>query len=161
MYGKLSPQQIEQVLRSHVLGRIGCTDGDRIYVVPVNYVYQDNRLLCHSQAGMKIDMMRKHPQVCFEVDEMKSFTQWQSVIVQGHYEEVIGEKEKQDAAFNFITHLMLHKQTEAASSAANLPVNIHPRAGKARTIYYHIVIEEITGRFEDSESEGLRYNNPV
>jgi nitroimidazol reductase NimA-like FMN-containing flavoprotein (pyridoxamine 5'-phosphate oxidase superfamily) len=72
MIGLLNKEQIEEVLGSNVLGRIGCGDGKKIYVVPVNYVYDNNHIIAHSTEGMKISIMRHHPQVCFQVDEMKS-----------------------------------------------------------------------------------------
>lgn len=53
------------------------------YVVPVNYVYDGKFIIAHSVAGMKIQMMRKNRDVCFEVDEMKSITNWKSVIAWG------------------------------------------------------------------------------
>ena len=74
MIGNLTNEQIEEVLKENVLGGIGCNDGKKIYVVPINYIYDGKFIIAHSVAGMKIQMMRKNPDVCFEVDEMKSFT---------------------------------------------------------------------------------------
>ena len=70
------------------MGRIGCNDGERNYVVPVNYAYDGKFIIAHSIMGMKIAIMRKNPNVCFEVDEMKSYTKWKSVIVWGVYQEL-------------------------------------------------------------------------
>ena len=50
--------------------------------------------MAHSLKGMKIEMMRKKPKVCFEVDEMKNFTNWRSVIVWGEYQEFTEERER-------------------------------------------------------------------
>ena len=80
MIGKLTDEQIEEVLNENVLGRIGCSDGKKIYVVPVNYAYDGKSVIAHSSLGMKIEMMRKNPKVCFEVDAMKTFTNWKSVM---------------------------------------------------------------------------------
>ena len=88
MIGNLTDEQIEEVLRENVLGRIGCSDGERIYVVPINYAYDGKSIIAHSSLGMKIEMMRKTPKVCFEVDDMKSFTNWKSVIAWGEYHEL-------------------------------------------------------------------------
>ena len=62
------------------MGRIGCKDGKKTYVVPVNYAFDGKFIIAHSVMGMKIEMMQKNPQECFEVDEMKSFTKWKNVI---------------------------------------------------------------------------------
>jgi uncharacterized protein len=161
MTGKLLPHEMEMLLRRNVLGRIGCTDGDRIYVVPVNYILEDETILCNSQPGMKIHLMRENPKVCFEVDEMKSFTQWQSIIVHGRYEEITGRKEKHDAALTFITHMMRQEVAKIAPATRPMVVPVHPRSFKARTIFYRIVIAEMTGRFEDSERNGHVYDPGV
>ena len=97
MIGKLTDDQIEEVLKENVLGRIGCNDGKKTYVVPVNYVYDGKFIIAHSVYGMKIEMMRKNKQVCFEVDEMKSFTNWKSVIVWGEYQELAEERDRYSA----------------------------------------------------------------
>lgn len=39
MLGELNSDQIERILGSEVVGRIGCHDAGRPYVVPVTYVY--------------------------------------------------------------------------------------------------------------------------
>jgi hypothetical protein len=39
MTGELDEEQIDQLLRSEVVGRIACHDSGLIYVVPVTYVY--------------------------------------------------------------------------------------------------------------------------
>ena len=61
MIGKLADKQIEEVLRSNILGRIGCSEGNKVYVVPVNYVYDGRFIIAHSMVGMKIKMMQKNP----------------------------------------------------------------------------------------------------
>ncbi len=80
MIGKLTDEQIEEVLKENVLGRIGCNDGKITHVVPVNYVYDGKFIIAHSVAGIKIQMKRKNPDVFFEVDKIKSFTNWKNVI---------------------------------------------------------------------------------
>ncbi len=58
MLGELNQEQIEQVLRSEVIGRLGCHASGRTYVVPVTYAYDGERIICHSGLGRKIEMMR-------------------------------------------------------------------------------------------------------
>lgn len=80
MLGKLNDEQIEETLRTNLLGRIGCHANDLTYVVPVHYVYQEPYIYAHSATGLKISLMRKNPAVCFEIDEIRDFFNWQSVI---------------------------------------------------------------------------------
>jgi uncharacterized protein len=150
MIGKLKDEKIEEVLKEHVLGRIGCNDGKKTYVVPVNYVYDGRFIIAHSVAGMKIEMMRKNPQVCFEVDEMKSFTNWKSVIVWGEYQELKDEHSRYYAMKLFVDRMMHMKISETAIPPELSGERVHPRSpGNIRPVVYRIVIEEKTGRFEN------------
>jgi nitroimidazol reductase NimA-like FMN-containing flavoprotein (pyridoxamine 5'-phosphate oxidase superfamily) len=150
MIGKLNKDQIEEVLKSNVLGRIGCNDGKKTYVVPVNYVYDGKFIICHSLAGMKIRMMRKNPDICFEVDEMKSFTKWKSVIVWGQYQELKNELERYYAMKVFVDRMMHLKISETAIPPEITEKRVHPRSpGNIRPVIYRIVITEKTGRFEN------------
>ncbi len=45
----------------------------------------------HTMEGMKINMMRKNPRVCFEVDVMQNMANWKSVIAWGEFEELSSE----------------------------------------------------------------------
>src|SRR5476649_2864917 len=80
MLGKLNDEQVEELLKTNLLGRIGCHADDITYIVPVHYVYEDPYIYVHSADGLKISLMRKNPSVCFEIDEIRDFFNWQSVI---------------------------------------------------------------------------------
>ena len=61
--------QIEAILNAALICRLGLCRDNVPYVVPVNYAYDNGHLYFHSsQAGMKMDMLRANPRVCFEVD---------------------------------------------------------------------------------------------
>ncbi len=150
MIGKLTDDQIEEVLKENVLGRIGCNDGKKTYVVPVNYVYDGKFIIAHSVYGMKIEMMRKNKQVCFEVDEMKSFTNWKSVIVWGEYQELAEERDRYSAMKLFVDRMIHMKISETATPPEVSAERVHPRSpGNIKPIVYRIVIEEKTGRYEN------------
>lgn len=149
MIGRLSQQQIEEVLESNFLGRIGCGSDDRIYVVPINYVYDKKGIIAHSVHGMKIDMMRKNPKVCFEVDEMKDFTNWRSVVAWGEYQELTDERERYTAMKLFIDRMMRLKISETAIPPETSGNRVHPRSpGNIKPVIYRIVLLEKTGRYE-------------
>ncbi len=150
MIGKLNKEQIEEVLKENVLGRIGCSDGKKIYVVPVNYVYDGKFIIGHSLTGMKIRMMRKNPDICFEVDAMKSFTNWKSVIVWGRYQELTDERDRYNAMKLFVDRMMHMKISETAIPPEISEKRVHPRSpGNIKPIIYRVVITEKTGRFEN------------
>jgi len=48
---------------------------DVIFIVPVNYVDDSEKIYCHSE-GMKIDLMQENPEIRFEVGDIKDLTNW-------------------------------------------------------------------------------------
>lgn len=150
MIGNLNQEKMQDLLNRNVLGRIGCTDGTHCYVVPVNYVYDGKYIICHSLPGMKIDMMRKNPNVCVEVDEMTSFTNWKSVIARGVYQELTDERERYAAMKLFVDRMLRLKISETAVPPEISGQRIHPRSpGNIKPVIFRIVIHEMTGRYEN------------
>lgn len=72
MLGKLESKQIEKVLNNNIVGRIGCHADGTTYVVPISYAYDGTYIYGRTMEGMKVNIMRKNPNVCFEVDDMKN-----------------------------------------------------------------------------------------
>ncbi len=94
MLGALDQTQIDNLLKEQVTGRIACHADGITYIVPINYVYNAPYIYCHSSNGKKIEMMRKNPEVCFEVDDIQSIFRWKSVVAWGQFEEVTDLDEK-------------------------------------------------------------------
>lgn len=64
-----NPLDIETILRNAPVCRIAMSAEDRPYVIPVNFAATTTHLYFHSaKDGRKIDILRKNPSVCFEVD---------------------------------------------------------------------------------------------
>jgi uncharacterized protein len=149
MIGHLTDSEIEQLLQSETVGRIGCWADGRVYVVPVTYAFAHGDVYGHSGVGMKVRMMRANPRVCFEVDRVVSQSNWQSVIAWGTYEEVQG-----DDALGGVERL-LARLGPLFLGAASLPAEkvSAPLVTLAHAILRHGVIYRIrlterTGRFE-------------
>lgn len=154
MIGHLTAEQIAETLNTNTLGRIGCHSGGKSYVVPVSYVFDGKHIIGHSMQGMKVDMMRDNPEVCFEVDEIKNFTNWKSVILWGRYQELENERERYAAMKLFVDRMMRMKISETALPPENIEERVHPRSpGFIRPVIYRIVITEMTGRFEQDEHD--------
>lgn len=63
------PARMEDVLNRATVCRLAMTDGETPYIVPLCFGYAENRLYFHcATEGRKIDILRRHPRVCFEVD---------------------------------------------------------------------------------------------
>ena len=150
MLGKLSLEEINQVLSHNFTGRIGCTDGQRVYIVPVSYAYNETYLIAHSREGLKIDMMRAHPAVCFQVDEIHDPTHWRSIICWGEYEEITQQKERY-YAMKFLVSRLAHLHVSETAGMQDMHDELHNPESSAqliRPIVYRIRISERTGRFE-------------
>ena len=152
MVGKLNVDQLDHVLANNVTGRIGCTDGQKVYIVPVSYAFNNAYLVIHSKEGMKIDMMRQHPHVCFQIDEITNLTNWRSVILWGDYEEITDPKER-FYAMKFLVSRLAHLQVSETAGVSQMHDEIagEQKPGNIiRPIVYRIRISEKTGRFESS-----------
>ena len=151
MIGTLSIQSAKQVLQSNIVGRIGCHDGTRTYVVPVQYVFDGKCVYAHSVEGMKIHIMRKHPDVCFEVDDIKNLNNWKSVIAWGRYDELTSEHQRYEVIKLFVDHNIHLKISETAITPESFIEKYYPfHPANIRPVIYRIIIEEITGRFENT-----------
>ncbi|MEI8254864.1 MAG: pyridoxamine 5'-phosphate oxidase family protein [Deltaproteobacteria bacterium] len=148
MLGELNIEQIERVLHSEVIGRIGCHAGGRTYVVPVTYAYDGTHVYAHSAVGLKVRMMRENPAVCFEVDHMENMANWQSVIARGTFEELHGD----DAMRGMQT--LVTRLAPLMTSATSTPTHGVPAGGhRADTagheaVLFRLKLTEKTGRFE-------------
>lgn len=143
MLGLLTSHQIEDVLQKEMIGRIGCHADAVTYVVPVTYVYDENCVYAHSAEGLKLDMMRQNPMVCFEVDHMDSMVDWQSVIAWGEYEEIINETERSTAMYKLI-----NKFKPLLTSKTALPVHANLAQNNTHVVIFKIKLNKKTGRFE-------------
>jgi nitroimidazol reductase NimA-like FMN-containing flavoprotein (pyridoxamine 5'-phosphate oxidase superfamily) len=147
MLGKLNPEQMDHVLRSQVVGRIACYADGSIYLVPITYLYDGQYLYGHTKEGLKVRMMRQNPHICFEVDDIQNMANWQSVIIQGTYEELAGE-ESQEARrmlFNRMTPLLVSETSMPADSPA---IHQQVTASNLVLVTFRIRIREKTGRYE-------------
>lgn len=148
MLGELDTAEIKELLERNSLCHIGCTDGKNVYIVPINYQYQDDFILCYSLEGLKIEMMRKHPSVCVQVDEIKNTNEWKSVVVNGTYEEITDENELRDLRPHY-TEYMLRKRVSltAVPAAADQEIQtLTPE--KPAQVFYRIRFNNISGRYQ-------------
>jgi nitroimidazol reductase NimA-like FMN-containing flavoprotein (pyridoxamine 5'-phosphate oxidase superfamily) len=148
MLGKLTPEQIEHLLHSEVVGRIGCHTEDRTYVVPVNFVYDGECLYGHAAEGMKLRMMRANPEVCFQVDHRTSLSDWQSVIAWGTFEELQGHDAARamDLLLDRLLPLLAREGAPATREEARKTLAAGPPV--QHLAIYRIRLRERTGRFE-------------
>ncbi|MCK5551562.1 MAG: pyridoxamine 5'-phosphate oxidase family protein [Deltaproteobacteria bacterium] len=60
---------MESILKRAITCRMGLSENNVPYIVPLNFGYKNNFLYFHSaKEGRKIDMIRKNNNICFEID---------------------------------------------------------------------------------------------
>ncbi len=147
MLGELTSNEIESVVRKQMIGRIGCCDANEVLVVPITYAYDGTYIYGHSQEGMKIKMMRKNPNVCFEVDELTDMTNWKSVIMWGVYEELIEEEAHRNGLKIFADRMKFLNASETIGPMLRQP-EPHPHGALSKPIVFRIKVNKKTSRFE-------------
>ncbi|RZK43076.1 MAG: pyridoxamine 5'-phosphate oxidase family protein [Pedobacter sp.] len=145
MLGDLNKKQLIDLLEGQVIGRLGCHADDETYIVPINYVYRDKAIYAHSGPGKKIEMMRKNPKVCFQIDSIENTFRWKSAILWGKYQELEGQ-ERQQAMQGILQRVMTLRDKAWIPSSHAIDPALHKDL-----IVYKILIEEGTGRCETHE----------
>ena len=83
MITDLTRPEMEALLGRHNVGRIAYSDGRRVDIEPIGYVYFDGAIYGRAAPGTRMTALRGHPWVAFEVDEVRSFADWESVVAKG------------------------------------------------------------------------------
>ena len=107
--------EIETIINRAEVCRIGLSDDNMPYVIPVNYGYRNNCLYIHSASeGKKIDIIKKNNNICFEIDldhelsisdvQCASSMKYRSVIGFGKAMVIENFKEKQEALDIIMNH---------------------------------------------------------
>jgi nitroimidazol reductase NimA-like FMN-containing flavoprotein (pyridoxamine 5'-phosphate oxidase superfamily) len=155
-----SREEMEKILLEEAYGSLGlCLDG-KPYVVPLNYAYQEGKILFHCRfEGKKLDYIRANPQVCFTVARQPGSVRAHpggspchvdsdSVICYGKA-RVIEDVKEREAALNAFNH---HFRPQAPDIALDGAINCNA---------VEIRISEMTGRQErERERTYWRYAFP-
>jgi len=96
MFTNLDDKKSKFILENNYVGHLGYIYQNRPYVVPITYYYdkETNSLICYSGDGHKMNAMRKNNAVSLQVSEIKSITNWQSIMVHGTFEQHFGSDAK-------------------------------------------------------------------
>lgn len=106
--------KIEAFLTSARIGYLGLTDGSSPYVIPLNYVWWNNRIYFHGSAnGRKVDLIAQNSSACFTISEeygtiahpvpAETDTAYMSVVLIGNAELVTDLKEATEALDHLLT----------------------------------------------------------
>lgn len=138
----LDSSECYQILERGRIAHLACHVQDEIHLVPITYSFVDGYLYSHSKLGKKIEIMRKNPRVCLQVEEIQDFFKWKSIIAWGLFEELKG-----DTATTAMRSL-IKKITEGESGKLRSDLELDLTAMLESAIIYRIKVEKITGRYE-------------
>jgi hypothetical protein len=147
MTGELNETQINNLLSSQVVGRLGCSRGKQAYIVPVTFAYDGIYIYGQTTEGTKLEILRKNPKVCFEVDTMTDMKNWQSVMIEGKFEELKSKEAEQ-------AREILYNRIFPLSTSSTIHTYGHQQNGKIddnakiKDVMYRIRIKKVSGRFE-------------
>ncbi len=147
MLGQLTNTQMDDLLKKQTVGRLGYHDDSKSYITPVTYVYEGNYIYGQTNEGMKLNIIRDNPYVCFEVDAITNMANWESVMLWGHFEELEDDTAKKAREFlynnllDLLTSTTIHLQKHGHSHEMD-------DKNRIKQIVYRIRIAERTGRFE-------------
>jgi len=152
MIGKLTETEIQALLAQQVVGRIACYNDDFLFLVPVSYAYDNDKIYVRSLEGTKVNLMRKNPRVCFEVDDIADMANWQSVIAWGEFEEL--QADERDKGLK----ILLQRHLPLSSSVTTHLGRTWPFSGdetdQISGIVFRINLSKKTGLFERTSSNG-------
>lgn len=135
----LNESEAWAVINAGRMGHLGCIDHDEPYVVPINYLVEDQRIYSHSLPGRKISALRSHARACLQVDQIQDDFHWQSAIAFGSYEEVDDAQKR-----TIVLRQLLDRFPELT------PVESHlAREGKWEVVVFSLRIDKVTGVGEE------------
>ena len=135
---------VEAVIRSSRVCRLGLSEDNRPYVVPLCFGYRDNTLYFHSApAGRKIEILKKNNSVCFEFDIDHEVVQSEEACKWSmKYRSVIGF-----GRASFVADLEeKRKGLDAIMNHYAGPSSDYPETAIAGTVLIKVEIESMTGK---------------
>jgi nitroimidazol reductase NimA-like FMN-containing flavoprotein (pyridoxamine 5'-phosphate oxidase superfamily) len=142
IFGELSAAQVNELLASESVARLGCISNGNPYVIPIQYACEPDgdSVVIHSLEGEKVRAMRKLPNVCLEVDRVETPVSWQSVVAQGVFEELRGD-EARTALDRLVQRLLPPGQVPAGVDP------FCPPGAESQVVMFRVRLREKSGRF--------------
>ncbi len=94
---EMAQNEVHALLKRADYGHLGCARDNRPYIIPIHYAYQDPDIYIFTTEGMKTEFIAANPEVCLQVEEVDSPTNWKSVIATGKAERLTNQEEMEHA----------------------------------------------------------------
>lgn len=139
------PALVRAILADAPCCRVAMVDGDRPYVIPVSFVLDGDALFVHSaDHGKKLRILRKNPNVCFEVD---------AAVEVAPAKDACGVGMRFRSAVGFGTVDFVEDSAEKARVLRLFVDKYAPAAGRemppheiAKTVVWRVAIARMTGK---------------
>lgn len=147
MLGNLTEAECAHIINGQVWGRLACCEDNKPYIIPVTYTYQHPCIYGQTNEGQKLNMLRKNPTVCFEVEQVSDMRNWKCVLAYGTFEELSGEEAEKARSllFNNVFQLMTSSTVHLHEHDSGTALD---DSGRIKYVMYRIRIDSMTGRFE-------------
>ena len=129
------------------VGRLGCVVDGEPYIVPINYLFEDESIYSHSLPGRKLEALRAHPRACLQVDEIEDDLNWRSAIAYGNFEEIRVPSDRRSILSKLLARFPLLTPVESVMVSD---------AAAPDSVVFRIRIDRLTGM-----AEGLDNDNDV
>lgn len=140
MTRNLDESETLALLAAGKVGHLGCVVQGEPYVVPINYLFEDDSIYGHSMMGRKIRALRSHPRACLQVDEIEDDFHWRSAIAFGEFEEIRQEPERAQVMRKLLERFPLLTPVESVA-ARNKEMS--------EVVVFRIRVKRLTGLAED------------
>jgi uncharacterized protein len=138
---EMTPQECREALANTGFGRLACARDNQPYIIPIFFAVDDDYLYSFSIAGRKIDWMRDNHRVCLEIDSVKSWKDWTSVVAFGRYEELPDTPDWQ--AERRRAHSLLQQRAMWWQPAS---MDVLEHAGEVfLPVFFRVILERVTG----------------
>ena len=127
---------LELLARNHV-GRLAFTFHDRVDIEPISYVLSGDWLYARTSPGTKLAVVKHHPWVAFEVDEVRSRTDWRSVVVHGTIYFLDSDSEADRAAYESAIRVLRSADADALTGSDATP---------QRQVLFRIHLDDVVGK---------------
>ena len=144
MFGELTPEAIESLLRDELVARIAYVDRRGLpCIAPVTYAYDGVAFYGYSLLGTKLESMGADANVCVEVDRVHNAAEWRSVIARGTFETLLGA-----SALDAVARVSERMRTAAdVAGAPAMAGRTYVERMGGNGIAYRILVNEKSGRY--------------
>jgi nitroimidazol reductase NimA-like FMN-containing flavoprotein (pyridoxamine 5'-phosphate oxidase superfamily) len=157
--------KINELLSAQKVGYLGLFDEEGTYVVPLNFVWLDEKIYFHgSEQGRKIDAIQKDHRVCFTISQdfgtianpvpANIGTAYRSVMVFGHIRR-LNTLEELTAALQALLDKFVPGYFDAKLSSKH--VDSYRSSLGSKTVVYCLEPDHITAKEDTVEGKQLFY----